>query len=338
MRKVVKLVCLLSVAWGSAAQAAMGVYPMQVGAETVRYRQGVPTLDLDLPTGAIQITPLPFDHGHVAFGIGVYNKAGVPANFGVENVQASIGSEAVPVLSVDELQRRAKSRAMWTQIGFAVLAGAAAGIASTATTTNHYHGVVRGPYGGAYAWHAAYRDNSVGVLGATAASAAGIASIAGVQNRLDYTLANLANDGVQTTTVGPDASYGGRIVLEKPKGAMKTPCDVQVVITWNGSRYPFSFKVASDASGAPPALTVMTPARPLVPPIVFNAAPVSGATPNMAAPASTQTASAAPISWSRWAANDGSVAAAHSHSGLSAYELGRAQAAATTPASGPYGD
>jgi hypothetical protein len=330
MRRVLIGISISAMALQAPVSAAgMAVHPVQVGAETMRYRQGVPTLDLELPTGAIQITPLPFDHGHVTFGIGVYNMAGAPANFGVENVTATIAGEAVPILDIDELARRARSRAMWTQIGIAVLAGAAAGIASTASTTSHVHGIVRRPHGGAYAWRTAYRDNSVGVIGAAAASTAGIASVVGVQNRLDYTLANLSNDIIQTTTVAPDGSYGGRIVLEKPKLARKAPYDVQIVVTWNGNRYPFAFQVTDGVSSPPLVSTTPTPSQ--TPAAAENSSTIASA-PH---PITVSVAAAGPAS-----PTPSGIIAEQSRMApqgeLSAYQVGRAQAASARPAPGPY--
>ena len=240
------------------------LYPVQTGAETVRFMTGVPTLNLETPTGAIQVTPLPFDHGHVTFGLGIYNKGTAAANFGIENITTLLADEQVPVLSSAELQKRAKSRATWSAIGVALLAGAAAGAASTAHTTDHYYGHMRTPHG-TYAWSTSYRDNTVGVLGATAAAGAGVAGVVGIQNRLDYTLANLSAEVIQTTTVDPDTSYGGKIIIEKSDKA-KVPYDVRVVINWNGSAYPFVFRVTKDGLNVPAPYTT-APASLPVPPV-----------------------------------------------------------------------
>jgi hypothetical protein len=263
------------------AVAKTAIYPVPTGAEVARFHNGVPTLDLETPTGGVEITPLPFDHGHVTFGVAVYNKIPQPTNFGVENISADIAGTALPILSEQELEKRAKSRAMWSQIGIAVLAGAAAAAVSTAHTTDHYYGHVRTPHG-TYAWSAAYRDNSLGVLGATAATAAGVAGIAGVQNRLDYTLQNLGNEIIQTTTVEGDASYGGRIVVEKPKGDLKMPYDLRVAINLNGQIYPFVFRVTEDGTNLPAPY----PPPPALPPASVAAAGPAAAGVPMAPPVS----------------------------------------------------
>lgn len=256
------------------------LYPVQTGQERVRFQTGVPTLNLETKTGGVQITPLPFDHGHITFGIAVYNNGYQPTNFGIENISCLIAGVNVPILSRQELQKRAKSRAMWSEIGMAMLAGAAAAAASQAYTTSHYNGIVTTPHG-TYSWASTYRDNSIGVLGATAAAAGGTAAIVGIQNRLDYTLANLATQIVQTTTVDPEASYGGRIVIEKDEKA-KLPYDVKIVIALNDTQYPFVFRVTKEGTNLPPPYATPVPAIP-----VSDA--VQSGSPAMAVPAAART-------------------------------------------------
>jgi hypothetical protein len=264
-----------------ATAGTLMMYPVQTGAETLRFQTGVPTLNLETPTGAIQITPLPFDHGKVAVGISVYNKGLQSANFGVENITAQIAGRPIAVLSSAELQKRAKSRAMWSQIGLAVLAGAAAAAVSQAHTTERSYGSFRTPRG-TYRWASSYRDNSIGVLGATAAVAGGTAGIIGIQNRLDYTLENLSNEIIQTTTIDPDSSYGGRVVLEKDPKA-KAPYDVRVVMSLNGTAYPFVFRVTKEGVNVPAPFVVSQVSAP-----VEQAAPIDRATPlEQAAPLSS---------------------------------------------------
>lgn len=274
-QSVIAAVLLASIA-AQASAGSLVAYPVQTGAEIIRFRLGVPTLNLETPTGAVQITPLPFDHGHVTFGVSLYNKGSQTTNFGIENVAAQIQDRPTVVLSSAELQKRAKSRAMWSQIGIAMLAGAAAAAASQAYTTNQYRGSVRTPHG-TYRWASSYRDNSVGVLGATAAVAGGTAAVIGIQNRLDYTLENLSNEIIQTTTIDPDSSYGGRLVIEKDPKA-RIPYDVRVVLSLNSVEYPFVFRVTKEGVNLPPPYTV-------APVATAAAGPMPGATTPAAMPA-----------------------------------------------------
>jgi len=236
-----------------ASAADLILYPVQSGPETIRYRTGIPTLNIEGPTGSVTVTPLPLDHGHATFGVAVYNKGNNSTNFGIEDISATIGARKIPILTREELQRRAKSRAAWSAVGLAVLAGAAAAAASTAYTTQHSYGNVRTPHG-TYAWSSTYRDNSLGALGATAAIAGGTAGIIGIQNRLDYTLGTLANDIVQITTVDPDNSYGGEIVVEKPSG-VDHPYDVTITVHFNDVDYPFTFRLTEQGKNKPAPYT-----------------------------------------------------------------------------------
>lgn len=238
---------------GQAVAADLILYPVQTGPETIRYRTGIPTLNIETATGSVTVTPLPLDHNHATFGVAVYNKGDNSVNFGIENVTASIGAKQIPVLSREELQKRAKSRAAWSAIGLAVLSGVAAAAASTAHTTSHSYGNVRTPHG-TYFWSSSYRDNSLGAIGAGAAIGAGTAGIVGIQNRLEYTLGTLATDILQTTTVDPDNSYGGEVVVEKPSGAT-LPYDVTVTMHFNGADYPFTFRMTEQGKNKPPAFT-----------------------------------------------------------------------------------
>lgn len=252
MKKLVSFAVAIAIGQQAAA-ADLILYPVQAGSETIRYRTGIPTLNVETPTGSVTVTPLPLDHNHATFGVAVYNKGDNSVNFGIENVTASINQQAIAVLSREELQRRAKSRAAWSAIGLAMLAGVAAAAASTAHTTEHNYGNIRTPRG-TYFWSSSYRDNSIGALGATAAVGAGTAGIIGIQNRLEYTLGTLATDIVQTTTIDPDNSYGGEVVIEKPSG-MKTPYDVTITMNFNGVDYPFTFRMTEQGKNKPPAFT-----------------------------------------------------------------------------------
>lgn len=238
---------------GQSVAADLILYPVQTGAETIRYRTGIPTLNLETATGSVTVTPLPLDHNHATFGVAVYNKGNNSVNLGIENVTASIAGKPIEVLSREELQKRAKSRAAWSMVGLALLSGVAAAAASSAHTTSTSYGNVRTPHG-TYFWSASYRDNSLGAAASAATVAAGTAGIIGIQNRLDYTLGTLATDILQTTTIDPDNSYGGVVVIEKPSG-MSTPYDVTITMHFNGADYPFTFRLTEQGKNKPPAFT-----------------------------------------------------------------------------------
>jgi hypothetical protein len=279
-----------------AMAADLILYPVQAGQETIRYRTGIPTLNIEGPTGSVTVTPLPLDHNHATFGVAVYNKGDNSTNFGIENVSATIGGQLIQILSREELQKRAKSRAAWTAIGLAALTGFAAAAASTAHTTSNSYGNFRTPHG-TYFWSSSYRDNTLGVLGASAVVGAGTAGIVGIQNRLEYTLGTLAANVVQTTTVDPDNSYGGEVVIEKPANG-KLPYDVTLTVHFNGADYPFTFRLTEQGKNRPapfsdtalgnhPRQIAPAPtATGLSAPVVVPSVPASGKTPPPAASSS----------------------------------------------------
>lgn len=49
---------------------------------------------------------------------------------------------------------------------------------------------------------------------------------------------------LQTTTIAPKETYGGQIIVEKPKAS--APYVVEVNTRWNGEVYSFRFNVAVD--------------------------------------------------------------------------------------------
>ena len=161
------------------------------------------------------VTPGARQNGRQTFRVAIANDSKETFNFGVENIRATIGGVAVPVLTRERLESMAKKRAAWSMVGMAMLGGlAAAAAASNATRT--YNSTTVTPYG-VYRTRATMYDPSAAALG-TAASAAGTGvAIAAIDNRLQATIENLREDIVQTTTVDPDTSYGGVIVLDKIK-------------------------------------------------------------------------------------------------------------------------
>lgn len=60
------IVCLPSTA---IAGQRLAVQAVPLGAETVRYKQGIPTLDLWTESGGVQITAMPMAEGRVNFAI-----------------------------------------------------------------------------------------------------------------------------------------------------------------------------------------------------------------------------------------------------------------------------
>jgi hypothetical protein len=215
------------------------LYPRHLGAETARYDHGSATISLRSPTATVEIRPLPVEKGQVAFSLAVFNHGPGPANLGIENISATVNGIPVPLPSHAQLAEEAERKARNAKIGTALFAGVLAGVASTASNEGTYYRHVRGPRGSytqAIHWH----DDMPGVIGATAAVAGGAMVIKGIDRKLDYTLAQLGTQVLQTTTIDPDSSFGGMVIL--PLGHRAAgPADIRVSIRFDGRPYLFGF-------------------------------------------------------------------------------------------------
>lgn len=222
------------------------VQPVQVGNETVRFEQGEATVELYSERGSVQIQPLPTDHGSLAFYVGIFNAGDQPANIDITNFTVRAGSQPLPVFSRQELEKKAKNRAMWTQIGLVAVGGlAAAGAASQRDTYRSTLYTPRGVYRGYYS-----APSTAGQIQAAAITAGTGYAVYKVQEQLDRTRQELANSVVQLTTVDPGESYGGKIVVAKIKDK-KLPKEVTVELNWNGEIYPFHFRLAKPGTPQP---------------------------------------------------------------------------------------
>lgn len=227
--------------------------PIPVGTEQVRFNQGVPTLDLEQPDGAVQVTPLLMDHGSLAFSVAVFNNGKVPANIDITNFDISTGPEKLAVFSREQLEGKAKKRAMWASIAVAAAGGIAA--AAAASQRDHYTATTYTPRG-------TYRTvvsapSSAGQAQAAIAAAGAGAGVYAIQSQLDRTREMLGDTTVQLTTVDPGDSYAGRIVLQKIK-SKALPQRISFVVNWNGRAYPFAFQMVK--SGTPqPAFKTLAP-------------------------------------------------------------------------------
>src|SRR3546814_15278403 len=75
----------------------------------------------------------------------------LPANIDITNFSVQAGEQSLAVFSRHDLEKKAKNRAMWTQIGIAALGGlAAAGAASQRDTYRSSFYTPRGSFHGYY--------------------------------------------------------------------------------------------------------------------------------------------------------------------------------------------
>lgn len=239
-RTILAVVTASLVATPVLAESHVNFEPIETEGSTIRYTQGVATVDVQRAHGAVQVTPIGLDHGRLTFQVVALNLGDEADNFGVEDVRASIGDQEVATLTRERLDQMARHRAMWSQIAVAAVTGLAA--ASAASARDHYSATTFTPHGTYRTFISA--PSTGGQVAAAGITAGGAYSIAQIQNQLDATREGLAAEILQTTTIDPQDSYGGRIVIEKRRGRNSGwPQDVHLTVHFGGEDYAFAFHV-----------------------------------------------------------------------------------------------
>lgn len=233
------------------------VQAVQLGHENVRYAKGVPTVDLEQRGGAVQIRPLPMDHGSYVFSVAVYNDGDLPADMDIADVVVTSDSQPVGVQGVDRLIKKAKHRAFWSQLGVAMLGGLAAGAASSERDT--YYSSYHSRYSSYHSYFSA--PSLAGQLEADRITDETGAALAGMQAQLDATSAALSDQVMQLSTVDPGGMYAGKVVLEKIR-VRDLPQDITITVNWNGEQYPFAFRLAKAGTPAPTYTQMVRAERP----------------------------------------------------------------------------
>ena len=182
----------------------------------------------------VRVMPLrELDHGSLQFRIAIYNSTTTSFNFGVENIKVYQDDNLTTVFTRDQLESKAKSRAMWSQIGYAMIAGVAAAAQNNNT------------YATTYTPHGVYSTviSSPGLSnGQLAAAAAGGGAIALSEIGLQKTLDAIGDEIIQTTTIDPNSGYGGRIVIGKLRDS-KLGDTVKLCIDAGGTVQNFTFTI-----------------------------------------------------------------------------------------------
>jgi hypothetical protein len=228
------------------AETKMDVHALVLGNEGARFLKGVATLDQEQQLGAVQVRFLGFDHHDTVFAVGVFNAAGEPANFGIEDIHATVNGADVEIFSAQELTRQARNRATWGQILLG-LAGAISS-ASAASSEDYYHGSVSGP-GGTY-MYSGYGPSVAGQIQANRIADQTAYGIVAIQQRLDATVAAIGDRVVQLTTVDPGSAYGGLVFVDRVNYD-KAPLEMRLTVDWNGERYPFGFLLLKPNQAVP---------------------------------------------------------------------------------------
>ena len=244
--KGILLSCALALA---ACATTYTITPVPNGNQQVRYTQGVATVYSERDGSAVQVTPYGRnDEGGLVFGVAVFNKGGVPANFGVENLHlVADGGAPVTIFTYDELARQAKNRATWAEIGI-ILGGVATAVAASESAYSTTSGSISGPYG-TTSFYARTYDPATAYAGAAAAGAATGYGLAAVQSSLDSTLGRLRNQVLQTTTIYPGTSFGGTAITDALDGSY--PHKVELAVQWGAEQHTFDFVATKGDQPAP---------------------------------------------------------------------------------------
>nr|WP_317894253.1 hypothetical protein [uncultured Sphingomonas sp.] len=226
------------------------LHPVAIGAETARFDHGQVSVQLRTPHGVVEVRPMPVEKDRIVFSIAVLNSGKRPANLGTEYLTAQIGGVPAPIPSYAELVEAAERKARNTRIGTALVTGVIAGVASTASNQGTVYRHIRGPHGGfAQAIH--WEDNTPGMVGAVASVTGGAMVIGGINNKLDYTIAQLGRNILQTTTIDPGGSFGGLFVVARPRHNTY-PTEIRLQVRFGGIDYPFAFLLAPAGMMTPP--------------------------------------------------------------------------------------
>lgn len=204
-------ICALAgaVALATSSPALAGNYasrPLPSAADAVTYNKGTPVMTRETATATITVLPTEAYFGRPSFLVEVTNHGTAPINFGVENIAASVAGEKKPTVVYDRktMEAQAQNRAGWATV-LATLAAASAG-------TSYYSSTTHTPYG-SYRTHGSYRN-------AYASQAAADRYTSAISAGLEARLADARENAIQTTTIQPGESYGGRIVISKPKAKL----------------------------------------------------------------------------------------------------------------------
>jgi len=249
-RTVVSALALVATPCG--AEPHIDIHGLVRGSEGARFVKGVPTLELPLQFGAVQVRPLGFDHNDTVFAVAVFNAGSEPANIALEDMHATLASQPVRIWTGQDLARQAKNRATWAQIGIAFIAAAGSAVAASSRST--YRSTLSTPYG-SYRLTSSYPSLS-GQLLARDIAANGALSMAFVQQRLDMALANIDENVVARTTVDPGMAYGAIVVVDKVDYG-KAPLELDLSVDWNGEHYPFAFLLTKQGQAAPAEYTAI---------------------------------------------------------------------------------
>ena len=226
----------------SSCATTYSITPVDTGAATVTYGDGVPTTDLELAHGAVQVTPLGVAaNGRLTFAVAGYNKLAVPSAFGPEHFAAHVGQAPLALYSYDQLEQEAQTAAAWATFAVA-LSGAAAVYVANDQAWQTTDSTLYTP-DGAYTVSSTTYDPALAAMGTAAATAMTVEGMNLIGQQLDAAQARLGDTILQSATIDPQQAHGGYIVVARPK--RRPPYVVHVSAHWNGEDYRFHFHVVA---------------------------------------------------------------------------------------------
>ncbi|HZG10303.1 MAG TPA: hypothetical protein VEZ70_15135 [Allosphingosinicella sp.] len=161
--------------------------------------------------GRVSVVPRGLERGKLAFDVEVHNYSDRSAFFGQESVDVSSADQSLAPATAWDAERDARRKATWTRIGVAVAMVALVGLAVAA--------------GGAPTAGQSLYIPSAPRRAAPAPDAASGTAVP------------------ETTSVPSRHLYSGRILVERPKGALRGR-DLSLMVRFNGEDYPFSYTLS----------------------------------------------------------------------------------------------
>jgi len=177
------------------------------------------------------------------------NKTANPINFSPENIKVSSNGDDLKVYTYEELQREAQQQYAWSV--FLVGLGGAARSLNAANAGYQYHsGSIQSNYygSGGYGWGSATYsgvsyDAGAAHVAQMQAQAQTNAEMAQTANQYKETISRLDANILQKTTIPPETTYGGIVVVESTKCPHKDESnELEFIVNAEGESHEFNYQ------------------------------------------------------------------------------------------------
>lgn len=177
------------------------------------------------------------------------NKTEEPINFSTENIRAKANGDDLKVYTYEELQNEVQQQYALTMF-FVGLGGVARSMNAANAGYQYHSGSIQSHYYGAggYGWGSATYsgityDPDVAQMAQMQAQAQTNAEMAQVANQYKETIANLDANILQKTTLLPETTFGGIVVVEKTKCPKKDERnEIEFIVNVEGEFHEFAFQ------------------------------------------------------------------------------------------------